>query len=55
MYNGTKQAVQILNTLGSIIYEAVIEDDKMEIDLTNQAPGIYFIRIGSATQKIIKE
>ncbi len=62
---GVKQSVQVYNALGSIVYDAIIENENLptgalaktgiEIDLTQQANGIYFVRIGSITKKIIKE
>lgn len=53
--NGSKQALQIFNTFGALIYNTIIDKEKTEIDLSNQAVGIYFIKIGSITRKIIKE
>ena len=45
----------IFNVLGSEILKGKIMWDKFEINLENQPDGIYFIRIESFTQKIIKE
>ncbi len=45
--------LQIYNVLGSLIYSAEI-NDKVEIDLSHQCAGIYFVRIGTLTKKIIK-
>jgi N-acetylneuraminic acid mutarotase len=53
--NNTKQTVQIFNALGSLVHSAVIENETIEVDLTNQPSGIYFIKIGSITKKLIKE
>lgn len=47
--------LQIYNTLGSIIYSSKIENGKSEINLSNQPSGIYFIKAGSVTKKIIKQ
>lgn len=54
-----KKSVQIYNTLGSIIYSAILEDEKSEIDLSNLSSGIYFIQTSDekmiSTKRIIKE
>lgn len=52
---GVDEHIEIINTLGSLIYSAEIKNETTEIDLNNQASGIYFVRIGTATKKIIKE
>ncbi len=49
------QTVQVFDALGSLIYSSSIENEKSEIDLSKQSSGIYFIKIGSLTRKIIKE
>lgn len=46
---------QIYNTLGSVIYSGKMEKGKSEIDLSNQPSGIYFIKAGTITKKIIKQ
>ena len=53
--NGTTQNIQVFNTLGSIIYTTNPENEITEIDLSNQSSGVYFVRIGSITKKIIKQ
>ena len=53
--NGTKQVVQIFNTLGSLVFNSLIETEKTEIDLSQQPSGVYFIRMGSISKKIVKE
>lgn len=53
--NVTKQTLQIFNSIGSLIHRSIIESEKTEVDLSQQPSGIYFIRIGSVTKKIIKE
>lgn len=50
---GTK--VSVFNSLGLLIYQIDINKNETEIDLSEQASGIYFIKIGSSIQKIIKE
>jgi len=47
--------VQIFNTLGSLIYSAELKGDKIEIDLTGHANGVYFLRSGSFIKRIIKD
>lgn len=51
----TGETLRVFNTLGACIYTAQIENQKTEIDLKNQPAGIYFIKTGSSTIKIIKE
>ena len=53
--NGEKQNIQIFNALGSMIHNTNIETEKTEIDLSNESTGIYFIKIGAVTNKMIKE
>jgi hypothetical protein len=49
------EKIQIFNALSSIVYSLRIENEKTEINLTEQPSGIYFIRIGTVSKKIIKE
>lgn len=53
--NEINQPVLIYNALGSTIYSSTIETATTEINLSNQANGIYYIKIGTATKKLIKE
>ena len=53
--NDAKQIVQIFNVLGEIIFTSQIENEKLQIDLTQHSSGIYFVRMGLVTRKIIKE
>lgn len=53
--NGSKELVEIFNAIGSVIYSSITHSEKTEIDMNNQSNGIYFIRIGSITKKIIKD
>lgn len=46
---------QIYNSLGAQIYSSRMEKGKAEIDLSNQPSGIYFIKAGSFSKKIIKQ
>lgn len=45
---------QIYNSVGSVVYSGKMEKGKTEIDLSYQSAGIYFIKAGSFTKKIIK-
>jgi hypothetical protein len=47
--------VIIYNSFGQIIYDEKPLQLKSEISLSNFSNGIYFIKVGSVTQKIIKE
>ena len=53
--NGIEGLVQIYNALGSLIYTHTTENEITEIDLSQHSNGIYFIRVGSLTRRIIKE
>lgn len=50
-----KAFAEVYNAFGEGIYKKDLKEEKTEIDLSDQASGIYFIRIGSVTKKIIKE
>jgi len=52
--NELKQAIQIINSFGDIIYTGYSEKEITEIDLHNEALGIYVVRIGQTSRKIIK-
>ena len=53
--SSSNQSVQVFNAIGSLVYYSRIENEKIEIDLNQQAKGIYFVRIGLITKKLIKE
>ncbi len=53
--NNGETNLQIFNALGSLIYSIDTKENKFEIDLDNQPKGIYFVRVGSMTKKLIKE
>ncbi len=53
--NDERSNLQIFNALGSLIYSMNVNENKLEIDMTEQPKGIYFIRMGSITKKLIKE
>lgn len=48
-------SVSLYNTLGELLLTTVTKGTKCTIDLTNYPNGMYFIKIGQLTQKIIKE
>jgi len=47
-----KTNVKVMNILGSIVYEQELSG-KSQIDLTNQASGIYFLNINETSKKLI--
>lgn len=51
----TNQNIRIFNSLGSVVYNSILLTDKTEIDLSNKNRGIYFIQVGTYSEKIIKE
>ncbi len=51
----TKTKLQVFNSLGSLVYSTELKESVLEINLKDQPNGIYFIQVGSATKKIIKE
>ncbi len=53
--NSANQLIQIFNSMGLIVYSSTIDKDKIVIDLSNHSSGFYFMKIGSANKKIIKE
>ena len=53
--NGEKQTLQIFNSVGSLIYFSIIENEKTEIDLSHHASGVYLVRFDTLCMKIIKE
>jgi hypothetical protein len=46
--------VKIYNGLGSVIYSKKINESKVNINLTNISPGVYFIKIQSNKGQIVK-
>jgi len=51
----TGKTIQVFNCLGACIYTTLVESEKTEIDLNSQPVGVYFIKTGLNTIKIIKE
>lgn len=50
-----QKQLQVFNALGSLIISMNITKPKTLIDISDQKAGIYFIKLGSTTKKIIKE
>ncbi len=51
----SQETIQVFNATGSLVLKNTIARGTTEIDLTKEPAGIYFVRIGSSTRKIIKE
>lgn len=47
--------IKIYNELGAIIYEATKKENALQIDLSQQGSGIYFVRVQNQYIKIIKQ
>jgi hypothetical protein len=47
--------ITICNTLGELVYSQTTKENNTQIDLSNQAPGIYFVKIQDQFIKLIKE
>jgi hypothetical protein len=52
LLNGTH--VRILNIQGTIIRSFISESNRISVDMSDCAPGIYFVRAGNRSVKIIK-
>lgn len=52
----TKMQIKVINMIGQPVYESNTTDNNLylPIDLTNQAPGIYFISIQTETGRAVK-
>jgi len=48
-------SLKIYNSIGSLVYQNIVNGDRTEIDLTSYATGIYFIKINSADSEIIRK
>jgi hypothetical protein len=53
--SNSDHTVQIFNVLGSLICETKLEKGKLEIDLSKETNGMYFVKMGDVVKKIIKE
>ncbi len=45
--------IAIVNLMGQIVYQEELFENNKKLDLSNLEKGIYFIKIGKATQRII--
>jgi hypothetical protein len=50
----TTQTFEIINMAGTSIFKKEIESSNQQIDLSHLRSGLYFIRIGDSTHKLIK-
>jgi alpha-tubulin suppressor-like RCC1 family protein len=53
--NGKMENVSIFNFLGENIYSAQTHSDKIEINLSKEAKGIYFLQILDETKKVLNK
>ncbi len=53
--SGTQNEIQIINSLGQIVYnsKSKIQNSVLSLDVSQFISGLYFIRIGNQTQKIV--
>ena len=49
------EKVMVYNLLGGIVKTYAVNNNKLEIDLANQPPGIYFIKIISGNNQLVKQ
>jgi hypothetical protein len=47
--------ILVFNMIGDLIFKGTTENGKLEIDLSKEANGVYFIKTGMLTEKIIKQ
>lgn len=47
--------LEVYNSVGELIFQKDTKDKVTNVDLSQQPAGIYFVRVDSATQKIIKQ
>lgn len=50
----TENNIQIFNSLGKLVLSTVIEKGKSELDLHALPSGVYYLKIGTETKKIVK-
>jgi hypothetical protein len=51
----TELTLDLFNITGEKIYSSVMKDNVLQVDVSNYQTGMYFIRIGTKTYRIIKE
>lgn len=49
------QLLQLFNSFGTIVYTTNVSNDKMEIDISKETAGIYYLKIGTVTKKIVRQ
>jgi hypothetical protein len=54
-YDADKFEIKVYNVIGELVSLAFGEHGKSEVDLSSQSAGIYFIKVGSVTKKVIKK
>lgn len=54
-YNGIQGQVYIYDSMGSVIFKTAINKERTDIDLNDKKAGLYILRIGLLTRKIIKK
>lgn len=52
---GGDEKVSIYNTLGTLVYEGKLKESKTVVDLSSLPNGIYFVKLGNTTRKLVKE
>jgi hypothetical protein len=50
-----QDVAEMYNSLGQLLYVAEMKDGKLQIDLSREAKGIYFLKLGTEIKRIIKE
>jgi len=45
----------ISNSIGSIVYQTNSTTLQQNIDLSNNEPGLYLVKVGNQTIKVVKE
>ena len=45
--------VEVLNLHGQVVFRMPVENEKIKLDLTYQEKGIYFIRMGNYTERLL--
>lgn len=48
-----KDIIEVLNLHGQVVLSEIVENENIRLDLTEQEKGIYFIRIGNYTEKLL--
>jgi hypothetical protein len=50
-----EESIEIYNSLGERIFKIELKEETTQINLSEYAAGIYFVRIGAKVKKIVKE